>query len=114
MTKRLFAWVLVLALLMSLMPAVTLGVGAADEDQHTNHEGWTAWSDKTKLPTAAGKYYLTVDVSLTAQWTVPTGETHLCLDGHHITQTGNNRVLGVTVTHTDGETLYGEIEEETV
>ena len=117
MTKRLFAWLLVLAMVLSLVPAITLGAVAEGEDKHTNHEGWTAWSDKTKLPTAAGKYYLTVDVTLTKEWTVPTGDTHLCLDGHHITQTGNCRVLGVNAARTlsvydcakayEGETYVG-------
>ena len=117
MTKRFFAWVLVVAMLLSLMPAITLGVSAEGEDKHTGHEGWTAWSDKTKLPATAGKYYLTVDVALTAQWTVPTGETHLCLGGHHITQTGNSKVIGVNAGRTlsvydcapayEGETYVG-------
>ena len=71
MTKRLFAWVLVLALLLSLMPAVTLGVGAEGEDKHTNHEGWTAWSDKTKLPDTAGGIKGPVDSAYRRDPSVP-------------------------------------------
>ena len=87
MTKRLFAWVLVLAMVLSLMPAITLGISAeeAKPGEHTGHEGWTEWTDNTKLPTEKGKYYLSVDVELTAVWTV--GENiDLCLNGHTVTQ----------------------------
>ena len=95
MTKRILAWVLVLALVFSLMPLVsaeTEAPGMSEWHDHTTHEGWTAWSGTTGLPTTAGKYYLTADVTLTKEWTVPSGETHLCLNGHHITQTGSNHV----------------------
>ena len=95
MAKRLFAMLLVLAMVLSFMPVI--GVMAEGElDKHTSHEGWTEWTDSTKLPTAAGQYYLSVDVNLTAVWNAPAGETHLCLGGHTITQTATNkRVLGV-------------------
>ncbi len=99
MAKRLFAWALVLALVFSLMPMVsaeTVAPGMSEWHDHTSHEGWTEWTDKTSLPTTAGKYYLSVDVTLTKEWTVPKGDTHLCLGGHSITQTGSTaRVLGV-------------------
>ena len=99
MAKRLFAMLLVVAMLMSFMPVV--GVAAEGElDKHTSHEGWTEWTDKTKLPTAAGQYYLSVDVNLTAVWEAPNG-VHLCLDGHTITQkTANHRVLNVNAGKT--------------
>ena len=87
MTKRLFAWVLVLAMILSLMPGITLGVSAEEKPwEHTGHDGWTEWTDATKLPTAAGKYYLSVDVNLDGDWTV-TKDIELCLGGHTITQT---------------------------
>ena len=91
MAKRLFAWVLTLALVLSMAPAVMVGVTAEGALQdHTDHVGWTAWGDdeeeKGKLPTAEGKYYLTADVELTAAVTV-TKNIHLCLNDHTITQT---------------------------
>jgi len=99
MTKRIFAWVLVLALVCSLMPMVsaeTEAPGMSEWHDHTTHEGWTAWTGTTGLPTTEGKYYLTADVTLTKEWTVPKGDTHLCLCGHSITQTGSSaRVIGV-------------------
>ena len=101
MAKRLFSWVLVLALVLSMIPAITLGISAEDSlDKHTSHDGWTEWTDKTKLPTAAGQYYLSVDVDLTAVWEAPNG-VHLCLNGHDITQkTANQRVLNVNAGRT--------------
>lgn len=36
------------------------------------------------LPTTAGYYYLTADVTLDSTWTVPDGEISLCLNGHKI------------------------------
>ena len=55
--------------------------------EHT-HEGWTAWSDSTSLPSSAGSYYLTTDVTLTNKtWKVP-GVVNLCLNDHIITITG--------------------------
>ena len=93
MTKRLFAWVLVLAMLLSLMPAITVGVSAAGEDNHTDHTGWTKWTNKTALPTAAGKYYLDVDVTLSTAWVAPSGHVQLCLNGHTVSKTGTTRVI---------------------
>ena len=84
MAKRLFAMLLVVAMLLSFMPVV--GVAAEDTlDKHTSHEGWTAWNDSTTLPTEAGKYYLTCDVELTAAVTI-NANVDLCLDGHTVTQ----------------------------
>lgn len=91
MAKRLFAWVLALAVVLSLMPGFAQSVRAEGEDQHTDHTGWTKWTSPTTLPTAAGKYYLDVDVTLSAAWTVPTGHVQLCLNGHTIAKTGTIR-----------------------
>ncbi len=48
---------------------------------------FSAWASGSSLPNTAGSYYLTSDVSLTAQWDVPDGEVNLCLNGHTVTQT---------------------------
>ena len=42
------------------------------------------WSASDSLPTVAGDYYLTKDVTLSSTWNVPSGETNLCLNGHII------------------------------
>lgn len=52
---------------------------------HHKDEGWTAWSDTTKLPTTTGKYYLTADVTPTATGKIaPDQEVTLCLNGHTV------------------------------
>ena len=92
MAKRIFALVLVLAMLVSLMPQVTIGVsaegakapGASEWCDHTNHDGWTEWGDEesewTTLPTGEDKYFLSHDVTLSAAVTI-SKNTHLCLNG---------------------------------
>ncbi|MCM1167355.1 MAG: hypothetical protein NC299_16295 [Lachnospiraceae bacterium] len=58
-----------------------LAAVAADSSNCTgNHSGWTATST---LPTAAGKYYLTSDVNVTAQTKISADIT-LCLNGYTI------------------------------
>ena len=64
---------------------------------HTHNTG-TAWTAATSLPDSAGSYYLTRSVS--GDWTVPTGEVNLCLNG----QTINGKITvgsGATLTLTD-------------
>ena len=64
---------------------------------HT-HNNSTAWTAADSLPGTAGSYYLTQSVS--SDWTVPTGEVNLCLNG----QTINGKITvgsGATLTLTD-------------
>ncbi len=49
---------------------------------HTTHSTDTTWTAATSLPGTAGSYYLTQPVS--GDWTVPTGEVNLCLNGQTI------------------------------
>lgn len=93
MKKRMLAWILVAALLLSLVPVIAMNVRAEGEDKHTDHAGWTKWTNKTALPTSAGKYYLDVDVTLSAAWTAPSGHVQLCLNGHTVSKTGTTRVI---------------------
>ena len=105
MRKRIFSILLTIAVCLSMMPA---GVWAADGEtsgqgtnsehshcicggntdvnghSHTHNTGttWTEWTEATSLPDSAGSYYLTQ--SVTADWTVPTGEVNLCLNGQTI------------------------------
>ena len=61
----------------------------AEKHEH-NDVTFTAWDKTDSLPTAAGHYYLTKDVTLVATWNVPGGETSICLNGKTITQTAQN------------------------
>ena len=74
------------------------GFGASADtalaDAHT-HDGSTAWTATDSLPPTAGNYYLIADVTLSSTWTVPTGTTNLCLNGHGIRMTGNNSVVTI-------------------
>ena len=46
---------------------------------------FTPWTSGNSMPNSSGNYYLAGDVSLSSTWTAPSGETHLCLNGHNIT-----------------------------
>lgn len=96
--KRLTAWVLALALLLSLVPQLTLGVTAETPDAHSHSAAqhdcehcdetvtWTAWDKTTTLPNTTGHYYLTADVNLSAKTSVAAGQdVVLCLNGYTVT-----------------------------
>ena len=71
--------------------------GNGDVNGH-EHDTAVTWTTADSLPTSAGSYYLTQ--SVTADWTVPTGEVNLCLNG----QTINGKITigsGATLTLTD-------------
>ena len=53
------------------------------EHDDVKFEPWMP-TEETPLPTEAGNYYLTDDVTLNETWTVPAGTTNLCLNGHVI------------------------------
>ena len=85
---------------MSFSKANTVKVCASSEIH--NHDGWINWGDdeieKTSLPTEAGSYYLSSDISLLETWSVPTGTsenvlvTNLCLNGHIIRYVGETEL----------------------
>ncbi len=58
---------------------------------------FTAWESATSLPTEAGSYYLTQDVTISSSWNVPTGATNLCLNGHVISAASNVYISVVTI-----------------
>ena len=59
------------------------------------HDGITfdKWTSGNSLPTEAGNYVLTSDVTLSGTWTAPAGETNLCLAGYTIRQSGSGSVI---------------------
>lgn len=71
--------------------------GNGDVKGHT-HSTNTEWKAADSLPDSAGSYYLTQPVP--GDWTVPTGEVNLCLNGQTIS--GSITVgSGATLTLTD-------------
>ena len=68
------------------------------DHKSADEKTFTAWTATDSLPGTAGSYYLTQ--SVTADWTVPTGEVNLCLNGQTIS--GSITVgSGATLTLTD-------------
>ena len=71
--------------------AAFIADGAAPAEEHKHDDvTFTAWTKTDSLPDAAGCYYLTENVALTAIWNVPSGETTLCLNGKTIEMTKND------------------------
>ena len=98
-----------------------LGQLRADDEVHS-HDGKTFMphSDATSLPTTAGSYYLTCDVTLTKIWEIKSAQIiDLDLNGHTITMTTDNHVIkveakstlniydcGKTVTYWEADSTY--------
>ena len=59
------------------------------------------WTSTNSLPPRAGNWYLTDNVELGSQWSVPEGMTNLCLNGKTVTFTGTTgRVIYVGLGNT--------------
>lgn len=67
---------------------------------------YTEWSNSGVLPTDAGSYYLTTDITLDSTWCVPSGATNLRLNGHGIIYTGSNNARVITVGNGAELNLY--------
>ena len=78
---------LTLLMLLALLPAAAFAADGGDGTEnpyaHTDHTGYTEWTNTGALPDEEGEYYLSNDITLSANWDVP-GETVLCLNGHNI------------------------------
>ncbi len=90
-------------------------------DGHTAPVTFTPWTSTDSLPTDSGSYYLTEDVNLTTAWEVRYGANiHLCLNGHSITQNGNDncieiggyRTLAISDCGTTGKITHASGAEE--
>ena len=78
----------------------------AEKHEHEDDVTFTPWTQTDSLPTAAGNYYLTENVTLTDTWTVPDGETSLCLNGKDMLLTnGITAQLLTTITIPQNATL---------
>lgn len=83
---------------------------------------WTEWNSSTTLPTTAGSYYLTGNVTLSSRWNAAS-DIDICLNGFTITMNANDTAVYVThdlalcdcntrssegaVTHASGKTGRG-------
>jgi len=74
---------------------------AEQDSGHTeaDHANMTSWEKTDSLPNAAGSYYLTKDVTLTAEWEPKSG-TVLCLNGKSITLNANGDVINMSANGT--------------
>ena len=74
------------------LPAVTGNVTyTAVYTAYQNHDGilFAPWTSTNSLPTAAGNYYLTGNVTISGTWNAPDG-INLCLNGYGIRYSGDN------------------------
>ena len=105
-SKKIIRTVLLCAVLVLSMAGI-LAVGAlADEGEHV-HDGitFTAWESTDALPTEAGNYYLTTDVTLSGGWYIHPGTAvRLCLNGHTISSQKTSTVI--TIYQGSSLTLY--------
>ncbi|MCR5482282.1 MAG: hypothetical protein K6F52_05745, partial [Clostridia bacterium] len=83
LSKQFAGWLLTLVMVLTMVPLVGTPVYA---DAPTGYESYTEWTNGNSLPTEAGDYYLTQDVTFSGTWTVPSGAAiNLCLNDHVIT-----------------------------
>lgn len=96
--KQLFGILLSLAMVLGLMPGMSLTVYATPTG--------TEVTQYTGLPNSAGTYYLSENISIDSTWTVPSGTTTLDLNGYGIRMTGDNSAIlvgsGRNLTISDG------------
>lgn len=64
----------------------------AEQDGEHDHDKMKPWTETTSLPNTAGSYYLTDNVTLTAEWEPKSG-TVLCLNGKSITLNAEGDVI---------------------
>ena len=98
MKKRLLASFLAVCLAASLLPAPAFAAGGTEDYEHSDHKGYSKWDTSNSLPNRGGTYYLDTNVTLSGQWTVPSGETVLCLNGRSVNLNGKNISVGEDVS----------------
>ena len=113
MTKRILSFVIVLAMLVSVLPVQMVGAEQTvathgHSDAHKCSEQctggtitWTPWGvtngSADTFPTTSGHYYLECDLTLTARNDIPAGQdVTVCLNGWNITETGSGNVSYVS------------------
>ena len=104
MTKRILSCLLVLAMLVSGVPAPFVSAEGA-QNAHTHSDAhacgtqcggnvvWEAWTNTGALPTESGHYYLTDDVQLTTTNDVAAGkDITICLNGYDLKSASDKRI----------------------
>lgn len=86
MLKKRLITISVLSFAMALLLGGSLIISNKPEkvsaiNETHKHDDWIGVNE---LPETAGDYYLTDNITLSATWTVPEGETKLCLNGYVI------------------------------
>lgn len=71
----------------------------AEQDGEHDHDKMKPWTETTSLPNTAGSYYLTDNVTLTAEWEPKSG-TVLCLNGKSITLNAMGDVINMSANGT--------------
>lgn len=71
----------------------------AEQDGEHDHDKMKPWTETTSLPNTAGNYYLTDNVTLTAEWEPKSG-TVLCLNGKSITLNAMGDVINMSANGT--------------
>lgn len=71
----------------------------AEQDGEHDHDKMKPWTETTSLPNTAGSYYLTDNVTLTAEWEPKSG-TVLCLNGKSITLNAMGDVINMSANST--------------
>lgn len=71
----------------------------AEQDGEHDHDKMKLWTETTSLPNTAGSYYLTDNVTLTAEWEPKSG-TVLCLNGKSITLNAMGDVINMSANGT--------------
>lgn len=71
----------------------------AEQDGEHDHDKMKPWTETTSLPNTAGSYYLTDNVTLTAEWEPKSG-TVLCLNGKSITLNAEGDVINMLANGT--------------
>ncbi len=77
----------------------------AGEHKH-NEVTFTAWTATDSLPTNEGNYYLTENVTLSAEWNVPDGTTNLCLNGKTISVSEAGKCYVIRIAASSTLNLY--------
>lgn len=108
--QKLISLITAMTMIMPLFSAMPITAGAAEHIHpvcgktcaHTGDEAheditWTAWENGNLIPTEAGNYYLTKDITL-QDGTQISGNTKICLNGHTITQNGNFGAITIAST----------------
>ena len=91
--------IVVATLMVACFPVFSF---AAEDGGHVHG---TAWRNAKKLPTKAGNYYLTTDVTITKKWNVK-GTVTLCLNGHSIHLKNGKKGSVITIGKKDTLNLY--------